>query len=230
MTETANAAKAEWLLKNLRTREDFTHNQSAYDGSLYSGKAYHINFLTPDDLKTICTALETIAKEQVGYCPPSVEVMLNAHEETPVDYSEAEGKHVRINRPATPASVPDGFTGLYDKRGKKILVGNIVHWTDGGDELPLAERIASRWDRIAVVGMEGILPTFRVIDSPNKETALCGHTFNYGSFIYKDTENFLTVVAESVDDYRKQFSSAGECMSFVLSQTEINAARKEGEK
>lgn len=43
------------------------------------------------------------------------------------------------------------WTGLIDTLGNRIYFGNIVHWTDGGDELSLEERIKTRWDRIAVV-------------------------------------------------------------------------------
>ena len=43
------------------------------------------------------------------------------------------------------------FTGLYDTCDEKIYYGDIVHWTDGGDDLSLEERIRTRWDRIAVV-------------------------------------------------------------------------------
>lgn len=35
----------------------------------------------------------------------------------------------------------DSFTGLYDTCGEKIYYGDIVHWTDGGDDLSLEERI-----------------------------------------------------------------------------------------
>ena len=112
----------------------------------------------------------------------------------------------------------DEVTGLYDVNGREIKVGQVVHWTDGGDDLSLEERIKTRWDRIAVVSMAGILPQFSVIDSPSKQylERYCSHTFSYGNFIYKDTENHLTIVAQSIGEYNEKFKSAGECMKYVL--------------
>ena len=107
-------------------------------------------------------------------------------------------------------------TGLKDTMGDNIRVGQIVHWTDGGDDLTLEERIATRWDRIAVVSMEGILPVFTVIDSPHHGTKYGRHTFRYGNFIYQDTEKYLTIVANSAEEYIDKFSCAGECMKYVL--------------
>ena len=109
-------------------------------------------------------------------------------------------------------------TGLKDKCGKEILIGNIVHWSDGGDDLPLQERIKTRWDRIAVVQAKPGL-SFKVIDSPHNDVKNGGYAFNYRSFIYTDTENHLTVVADSVEDYNAKFTSAGQCMEYVLKIT-----------
>jgi hypothetical protein len=108
------------------------------------------------------------------------------------------------------------FTGLKDRLGKPILEGNIVHWTDGGDDLSLAERIATRWDRIAKVILDKKQATFKVIDSPSQKTKDHGHTFEYGSFIYEDTERYLTIVAENEQDYNAKFRSAADCMRWVL--------------
>lgn len=115
------------------------------------------------------------------------------------------------------------FTGLYDTCGNKIYYGNIVHWTDGGDDLTLEERIKERWDRIAVVGKymtdDNIIRPeicFNVIDSPSEVTKKAAPEFAYGCFIYKDTENYLTVVAENATEYKKKFKNAGECMAYVL--------------
>ena len=115
------------------------------------------------------------------------------------------------------------FTGLYDTCGNKICYGNIVHWTDGGDDLTLEERIKERWDRIAVVGKymtnDNIIRPeicFNVIDSPSERTRKAAAQFEYGCFIYQDTENYLTVVAENANEYRKKFKNAGECMAYVL--------------
>ncbi len=104
---------------------------------------------------------------------------------------------------------------LLDKFGVEITDGCVVHWTDGGDDWTLEERIATRWDRIAVT-VRRASTTFIVIDSPSENTRNGGHAFNLGSFIWADTEKHLTVVAENKDDYRKKFKNAGECMAFVL--------------
>ena len=123
---------------------------------------------------------------------------------------------------------PLNATGLVDTLGKPICCGNIVHWTDGGDDLSLEERIATRWDRIAVVSMEGILPQFHVIDSPSKsvmEYARAGRMrFNYGSFMYEDTQNHLTVVADDEAAYAAKFANAGECMAWVLEKRGLTQA------
>lgn len=115
--------------------------------------------------------------------------------------------------------VDDGreFTGLYDKFGKKIMFGDVVHWTDGGDELSLEERIKTRWDRIAVVRkLYGAEVNFKVIDSPDKRVVEEEMDFNFGKFIYKDTKKYLTVVAENEKEYFDKFKNAGECMKWVL--------------
>ena len=115
--------------------------------------------------------------------------------------------------------VDDGreFTGLYDKFGKKIMFGDVVHWTDGGDELSLEERIKTRWDRIAVVRkLYGAEVNFKVIDSPSKKVIEYDMDFDFGSFIYQDTKKYLTVVAESEKEYFDKFKTAGECMKLVL--------------
>ena len=108
------------------------------------------------------------------------------------------------------------WTGLYDTCGNKIYIGNIVHWTDGGDDLPLEARIKTRWDRIAVVEKNGIETSFKVIDSPSQSTKEYAARFNYGSFIYTETEKYLTVVAKNKQEYFKKFKNAGECMAYVL--------------
>ena len=111
------------------------------------------------------------------------------------------------------------WTGLYDRCGNKICVGDIVHWTDGGDDLSLKKRIKDRWDRIAVVSMRDIEPQFTVIDSPNEYTRNSKHTFSYGSFIWRETAKYLTVVAVDKAEYEATFNNAGECMAKVLEMT-----------
>ena len=116
----------------------------------------------------------------------------------------------------------DSFTGLYDTCNEKIYYGDIVHWTDGGDDLSLEERIKTRWDRIAIVerlvykGKERPEIIFCVIDSPSEATKQAKSYFTYGGFIYKDTENYLTKVAESIEEYKNKFDNAGQCMAYVL--------------
>lgn len=107
------------------------------------------------------------------------------------------------------------LTGCRDTTGREIEVGHVVHWSDGGDDLDLYQRIKTRWDRIAVVQKSPDIQ-FRVIDSPAEETKRRGNTFNFGNFIYQDTEKYLTIVAENETEYRKKFNNAGECMSFVI--------------
>lgn len=107
------------------------------------------------------------------------------------------------------------LTGCYDTTGREIEAGHVVHWSDGGDDLSLYERIKTRWDRIAVVEKDPDIQ-FRVIDSPAEDTKKSGVTFHYGSFIYRNTESSLTIVADSEEEYREKFNNAGECMAFVL--------------
>jgi hypothetical protein len=108
-------------------------------------------------------------------------------------------------------------TTLKDRLGKPIMVGNVVHWTDGGDDLSLEQRIRTRWDRIAVVTYDVARGVgFKVIDSPSEYTRKEGHTFRFSNFIYTDTERHLTVVADSQSEYESKFKSAGECMKWVL--------------
>jgi len=119
--------------------------------------------------------------------------------------------------------------GLFDKLGKPICVGNVVHWTDGGDNFDLETRAKTRWDRIAVVSKKGILPQFTVIDSPSQKTKEAAHTFNYGNFIYQDTENYLTVVADSEADYWKMFKSPVDCRKGVIMKTSREAFEQEAQ-
>lgn len=103
---------------------------------------------------------------------------------------------------------------LYDRLGKRITHGCVVHWTDGGDDLPLEKRIESRWDRIAVTELSANTG-FRVIDSPSDKVKQAGHTFRMGNFIYVETHKYLTVVADSEEEYHSKFQSAGDCMRWV---------------
>lgn len=118
-------------------------------------------------------------------------------------------------------------TCLADRRGKPIKVGQVVHWTDGGDNLSLEERIKTRWDRIAVVSMKGILPQFTVIDSPHEKVKQGAYHFRYGNFMYQDTEKYLTIVAESEEEYHRKFQNAGQCMQWVLENTSPTQNKQE---
>lgn len=163
------------------------------------------------------SAMENVSLMQFG--PDQV---LIAHPEYEAQIYNFKTKTYRV------LSVKHHFTGLWDTLGQPIYVGNIVHWTDGGDELSLEERIKTRWDRIAVVRMENILPHFKVIDSPSKKVrddaaaTSWMFDFNYGSFIWKDTEKYLTVVAQSKEEYFSRFKDAGECMYWVLKQQKMH--------
>jgi hypothetical protein len=109
---------------------------------------------------------------------------------------------------------------LFDKFGVEITDGCVVHWTDGGDELTLEERIATRWDRVAVV-KRGPKTTFTVIDSPRESIRnAVNMTFTLGAFIYENTAKYLTVVAGSETEYRDRFKNAGDCMAYVLVKSE----------
>lgn len=122
------------------------------------------------------------------------------------------------------------FTGLKDTLGQPIMEGNIVHWSDGGDNLSLKERIETRWDRIALTELNKRQAQFRVIDSPSEEVRAYGMVFDFGSFIYKDTDRHLTIVANSEEEYRNKFKNAGECMAYVLKKhAELNQSTTESE-
>lgn len=134
---------------------------------------------------------------------------------------ELKAKFEKINKKNEIWYYVDGskikkWTGLIDTLGNKIFFGDVVHWTDGGDELSLEERIASRWDRIAVVSYKGIEVVFRTFDSPSESSKKHRQEFSYGNFIYKDTQKYLTVAAEGRKEYAKKFKNAGECMAYVL--------------
>ena len=105
-------------------------------------------------------------------------------------------------------------TGLRDKRGRPILVGHVVHWSDGGDDLDITTRIKTRWDRIAVVQKDPDI-SFKVIDSPHQKVREEGHVFHYGNFIYRESEEYLTIVADSEAEYASKFHNAAECMIWV---------------
>ena len=128
----------------------------------------------------------------------------------------ADGLRMEIEELKMELEEKDRWTGLYDRRGKRIYFGNIVHWTDGGDELTLEERIKTRWDRIATVKKNGIETEFHTFDSPSQSVRINQPIFRYGCFIYTDTEKYLTVVAKNESEYKERFKNAGECMAYVL--------------
>lgn len=74
-------------------------------------------------------------------------------------------------------------TGLYDVNKRPIMDGDIVFWDDESK---------GKWSRIARVNWNKPNLVFTVIASPYP--GIIGHEFNYGSFIYKDTEKYLEIV------------------------------------
>ncbi len=120
------------------------------------------------------------------------------------------------------------WTGLIDTLGNRIYFGNIVHWTDGGDELSLEERIKTRWDRIAVVEKDGIEVVFKVFDSPDEWTRNYKQEFRYGNFIYTDTQKYLTVVAGNREEYEQRIRNAETCMTIVLKMREEKGEKDVG--
>ncbi|MGH1376651.1 MAG: Lar family restriction alleviation protein [Alphaproteobacteria bacterium] len=105
-------------------------------------------------------------------------------------------------------------TGCLDMNGVAIKEGHIVHWSDGGDDLPIEVRINTRWDRIAVVSRNPDIQ-FTVIDSPCKATKEQRYTYKFGNFIWKQTEKYLTVVSQNEEEYWQKFDSPSDTLKFV---------------
>lgn len=75
------------------------------------------------------------------------------------------------------------FTGLYDINKRPICDGDIVFWDDGSN---------GEWSRIARVYWKKPVLVFKVIASPY--LGIIGHEFNYGNFIWKETEKYLELL------------------------------------
>lgn len=84
------------------------------------------------------------------------------------------------------------YTGLKDKEGNKIFEGDIVRWDDMSD--------GQMW-RVAVVEINPDL-RFRIIriKCDFRQSAQEGHVFNFGNFIYKDTENHFEIIGNIHDN------------------------------
>jgi len=89
-----------------------------------------------------------------------------------------------------PATVGQ-FTWLTDKNGTKIFEGDIVKWDD---------RSKGKYWRVAVVEISPDI-RFRIVKNNVHELSCeAGKVFNYGNFIYKDTEKDLYVLGNIHDN------------------------------
>lgn len=84
------------------------------------------------------------------------------------------------------------YTGLHDKNGNSIFKGDIVKWDDGSN---------GRYWRFAVVTIAPDIifdcEPVKVVDGVRNSS---DKAFRFADFIYKDTENHLTVVGNVFDN------------------------------
>jgi uncharacterized phage protein (TIGR01671 family) len=102
--------------------------------------------------------------------------LLHPHEGNPSTWIAVENGHIVEVKPETIGQ----FSGLTDKNGAEIFIGDVVTWSDGN-----GQRIAKVVDLIGQIGFEIL---------PNSPSSYEGYVFEWGRFYYKDTTQYMTVI------------------------------------